>query len=121
MAGQPLLIKNSDQTLHNVHTYKGASTLFNKDRSSYVTIEEGKSFGSAASPIAEGVIEVKPQAGESIRLRANLTDYDPALGDDGSGDETVLAPYETGWRKDVSLVLTGSGSRVRVNYQLAPI
>jgi len=98
-----------------------ATTLFNKDRSSYVTIEEGKSFGSAASPIAEGVIEVKPQAGESIRLRANLTDYDPALGDDGSGDETVLAPYETGWRKDVSLVLTGSGSRVRVNYQLAPI
>jgi plastocyanin len=30
MAGQPLLIRNSDQTLHNVHTYKGASTLFNQ-------------------------------------------------------------------------------------------
>jgi plastocyanin len=30
MAGQSLLIKNSDQTLHNVHTYKGASTLFNQ-------------------------------------------------------------------------------------------
>jgi plastocyanin len=28
--GQPLQIKNSDQTLHNVHTYKGASTLFNQ-------------------------------------------------------------------------------------------
>jgi len=98
-----------------------AATLFNKDRSTYVTIEEGKSFGSAASPIAEGVIEVKPQPGEAIRLRANLTDYDPTFGDDASGDETVLAPYETGWRKDVSFVLTGSGSRVRVNYQLAPI
>jgi len=98
-----------------------ATTLFNKDRSNYVTIDEGKSFGSATSPIAEGVIEVKPQPGESIRLRANLTDYDPALGDDASGDETVLAPYETGWRKTVSTVLTGSGSRVRVNYQLAPI
>jgi plastocyanin len=30
MAGQSLLIRNDDQTLHNVHTYKGASTLFNQ-------------------------------------------------------------------------------------------
>jgi plastocyanin len=30
MAGQTVLIKNSDQTLHNVHTYKGASTMFNQ-------------------------------------------------------------------------------------------
>jgi hypothetical protein len=27
--GQPLVIKNSDQTLHNIHGYKGPSTLFN--------------------------------------------------------------------------------------------
>jgi thiol-activated cytolysin len=97
-----------------------STTLFNKDRSNHVTIEEGQSFGTAASPIAEGVIEVKPQAGESIRLRANLVDYDP-VGDDASGDEVVVAPFEIGWRKDVSIVLTGSGSRVRVTYRLAPI
>jgi len=30
VVGQPLQIKNSDQTLHNIHGYKGASTLFNK-------------------------------------------------------------------------------------------
>src|SRR5258706_16088930 len=30
MAGQSLLVRNSDQALHNVHTYKGASTLFNQ-------------------------------------------------------------------------------------------
>ena len=28
--GQPLAIKNSDQTLHNIHGYKGPSTLFNQ-------------------------------------------------------------------------------------------
>jgi plastocyanin len=30
IAGQPITIRNSDQTLHNVHTYKGASTIFNQ-------------------------------------------------------------------------------------------
>ena len=30
MLGQPLKITNSDQTLHNIHGYKGASTLFNQ-------------------------------------------------------------------------------------------
>ena len=30
MAGQPLTVRNGDQTLHNVHTYKGASTIFNQ-------------------------------------------------------------------------------------------
>ena len=29
VAGQTLKIKNSDKTLHNIHTYKGTSTIFN--------------------------------------------------------------------------------------------
>jgi hypothetical protein len=109
--------------LYGLVTAAGAttSTLFNKNRDNHVTIDEGKAFGSAAQPISEGVIEVKPQAGQAIKLRANLIDYDPLFGDDSSGDETIAAPFETGWRKDLSIVLTGSGSRVRVTFQLAPI
>lgn len=98
-----------------------SATLFNKNSSNYVTIEEGKQFGSATSPLGEAVIEVKPQPGQSIRLRANLIDHDPAFGDDSSGDDTISAAFETGWRRSMSLTLTGSGSRVRVNYQLEPI
>jgi plastocyanin len=30
MAGQAIQIRNSDQTLHNVHSYRGASTMFNQ-------------------------------------------------------------------------------------------
>jgi hypothetical protein len=30
MAGQSLLVRNSDQTLHNVHAYRGPSTIFNQ-------------------------------------------------------------------------------------------
>ncbi len=29
VAGQTLKIKNSDKTMHNIHTYKGSSTIFN--------------------------------------------------------------------------------------------
>jgi plastocyanin len=30
VAGQSIMVKNGDQTLHNVHTYKGTTTLFNQ-------------------------------------------------------------------------------------------
>jgi hypothetical protein len=71
--------------------------------------------------LGEAIIDVKPQPGESIKIRANLTDQDDFFGDDLLGDETVSAAYETGWRKDVTVLLTGSNARVRVNVSLAPI
>ncbi|HEY0477264.1 MAG TPA: thiol-activated cytolysin family protein [Kofleriaceae bacterium] len=95
-------------------------TLFNKSSSNFVTVHEGQSFGGPA-PIAEAVINVTPGAGKSIKLRAKLTDQDTISSDDDLGDEIVLNPFETGWRKDVTVTLTGSGARVRVNFSLAPI
>lgn len=97
------------------------STLFNKASGSAVQINEGASYGTKAEPLGEAVIDVRPQPGQSIRLRAKLTDKDPFFGDDSVGDETVNAAYETGWRKDVTVMLTGSGSEVRVSLSLAPI
>ena len=98
-----------------------AGTLFSKSSDNYVRIRQGNVFGAGA-PIAETVIDVSPRAGQVIRLRANLRDVDDFLNpDDDIGNETVLNPFETGWRKDVTVILTGSSARVRVNVSLAPI
>lgn len=98
----------------------GAKVLFDKSSSNWVRIREGQQFGGGSTPIAETVLHVKPAAGQAIRLRAKLRDSD-TLGDDDLGDEMQLNPFETGWRKQTSVVLTGDGARVRVNFSLAPI
>jgi thiol-activated cytolysin len=112
-----------DLELYGTVTVAGTSlaTLFNKTEGNRVTIHQGAQFGGGSSPISEAVVDVKPQAGQTIRVRANLTDHDPVFGNDSIGDETVAAPFETGWRKDVTVTLTGSNARVRVNLSLAPI
>jgi thiol-activated cytolysin len=96
-----------------------AATLFDKDESHAVAIHQGSMFGGS-TPIAEAVIDVVPGAGQSIRLHANLID-DDAIGDDSIGDEISLNPFETGWRKEVTLRLTGDGAVVRVIFSLEPI
>lgn len=114
----------SDLELYGTITATGANgqpvTLFSKDSNNYVQIHEGSVFGGN-TPIAEAVIDVAPQAGQSINLAAHMWDYDPTSGDDEVGNDTLANPFETGWRKDVTMTLTGSGSRVRVTFSLAPI
>jgi thiol-activated cytolysin len=95
--------------------------LFDKNEANRITIGEGKSIGSNTQPLGEVVIDVKPQAGEAIRLNANLTDQDDVFGNDALGNETVSASFDTGWRKDVTVLLTGSDARVRVNLTISPI
>ncbi len=96
-----------------------AGMLFDKNSGNYVQIHQGEQFGSG-TPLAEAVIEVEPKAGAILRLRGQLTDKD-TLFDDSLGDETVDNPFETGWRKDVTVTFTGSGARVRANFSLTPI
>ncbi|MBA3456514.1 MAG: thiol-activated cytolysin family protein [Deltaproteobacteria bacterium] len=98
-----------------------ASTLFDRNSDNWVRIREGQQFGAGA-PIAEAVINVSPKAGQTIRLRADMRDQDGFLnGDDDIGNETVVNPFETGWRKESTVTLTGSGSRVRVVFSMSPI
>ena len=111
-----------DLELYGQITAEGTNlmTLFNKDSSHYVQIHQGSVFG-AGGPIAEAVIDVSPRPGQAIRLHANLTDQDALSPDDNIGNEVVVNPFETGWRKDVTVTLTGDGARVRVSFSLTPI
>ena len=112
----------TDLELYGQITAQGTNlqTLFDKDASHFVQIREGSVFG-AGTPLAETVIDVSPKAGQAIRLHAKLLDQDTLSGDDNIGDDIMVNPFETGWRKDVTMTLTGDGARVRVNFSLSPI
>jgi thiol-activated cytolysin len=96
------------------------ATLFDRNSSNWVRIRQGEQFGAGA-PIAEAVINVSPKAGETIKLRADMKDEDDFSPDDSMGNETVVNPFETGWRKDSTITLTGDGARIRVTFSLSPI
>ena len=94
--------------------------LFNKNEDNYVTIRQGEAWPNGAQ-VSEIIFKVKPQPGEAIRLRADLKDYDPYLPDDDMGNETVLAPFESGWRKEQTVMLTGDGARIKLTFQMTPM
>ena len=96
-------------------------TLFSRNDDNYVSINEGETW-PAGSQIAEGIISVNPQPGQSVRLGASLRDVDDFFNsDDDLGNETVVAPFETGWRRDIQATLTGDGARLVVTWGLTPI
>jgi hypothetical protein len=111
-----------DLELYGQITAQGTDlrTLFDKDASHFVQIREGSVFGAGA-PVAETVIDVSPRAGQAIRLHARLIDQDTLSGDDNIGDDILVNPFETGWRKDVTMTLTGDAARIRINFSLSPI
>jgi thiol-activated cytolysin len=95
-----------------------AFTPFTKGSSSYATIHEGTMFGQ---PIADGILNVVPQAGQVITFRANLKDEDDFSPDDTICSDAVTAPFETGWRRELTVTCTGDDARVRIVFSLAPI
>ena len=97
---------------------EGPVTLFSKGSSNYVRIHQGSEFGR---PIAEAVLSVVPQPGNVIRFSANLKDVDDLSYDDQIANDSVTAPFETGWRKDVTVSGTGDSARIRVVFSISPI
>ncbi len=103
-------------------TVEGTSraTLFDKSSGTYVVIGQGQTWPQGAF-IGEAVIDVRPQGGSRIRLSADLWDHDPISANDHLGAEVVTAPFEVGWRRDVTAILTGDEARVLVTFGLQPI
>ena len=112
----------SDLEIYGRITVQGtsAATLLDKTSGSYVTIGEGQTWPQGQF-ISEAVIEVRPQGGSNIKLSADLWDYDPVSANDHLGAEVVLAPFEVGWRRDLTVILTGDQARVLVTFGLQPI
>lgn len=95
-------------------------TLFSRDDDHHLVIREGEAYPYNGA-IAEVVLDVVPQEGSTITVGANLSDYDGWSPNDSMGNEIVVNPFETGWRKEVSVLLTGDSARVLVNFRLEPI
>ncbi len=98
-----------------------ALTLFQKGTGDYVVIRQGEAWPSG-SFVSEGIVNVTPQPGNQIRLGASLIDRDGTFNpDDTIGNMSVSAPFDLGWRRDISLLLTGDDARVTVTIGLQPI
>jgi thiol-activated cytolysin len=121
-------VEESSESDNNVEIFGSVTVsannegvLFDRPSENQVTVSEGETWPTTGN-ISEFVLEVTPQAGESITLRANLFDKDGFLnGDDSLGDESVTVSFETGWRREVPIYLTGAGAKVKVNFSLQPI
>jgi thiol-activated cytolysin len=95
-------------------------TLFDRNSDHFVRIRQGEVWPPAGG-IAETVIDVSPRAGHDVAFGANLNDSDGVFPDDSIGNENVLAPFESGWRREVNLLLTGDSARVVVKLRITPI
>jgi thiol-activated cytolysin len=98
----------------------GPVAIFDRGREDRIEILQAQSWPQGGAVI-EAVVDVEPRAGSAISFDALLHDRDEVLGDDLLGDERVTVPFETGWRREVPVFLTGSGSQVVVTVALSPI
>ncbi|MBZ0238876.1 MAG: thiol-activated cytolysin family protein [Deltaproteobacteria bacterium] len=97
-----------------------AATLLDKTPGTHVVIREGTAWPQGAF-VSEAILDVRPEPGAAIELGADLWDYDPIGGDDAMGREVARAAFEAGWRRDVTVLLTGDGARVTATFRLQPI
>jgi hypothetical protein len=97
------------------------STLLERGEGDNIGIHEGQVFPVGQPEISESILSVVPQAGATIELHADLWDSDGILPDDHMGNEVVIAPFETGWRKDVTVFLTGNSAKINITFELQPI
>jgi len=97
------------------------TVLLSKDSDHAIVIHENAQWPLQGS-VSEAIIDVVPQPGSVITLKANLIDQDGWPNpDDNICDDTVAVSFEEGWNKDVAIHCTGSSADVVVTVHLQPI
>lgn len=95
--------------------------LLNWSETQNVRIDEGQTYPTTNQPLGEAILQVTPQAGNAINLHVDMFDKDGLSGDDDFPVVIEDYAFETGWRRDVSVVTSHDGSRMRLNFSLQPI
>ena len=122
--GQKLLIKNGDKTLHNVHTYLGKKTVFNKAQPPVASMPpiEWVAKGDAAG-ILKFKCDVHPWMTAYVSISKNA--FSAVTGDDGAfelkdvpaGTYTVEAWHERYGSKTMEVkVEAGKGGEAKFSY-----
>jgi thiol-activated cytolysin len=95
--------------------------LLNKDRDHAVPIANGASWPLMGT-VGDAIIDVVPQPGSAITLKANLTNSEPWYESDHNVcNDAVTVLFEDGWKKDVPIHCTGDGNDIVVTVHLQPI
>jgi plastocyanin len=114
LTGQPIGIRNGDQTLHNVHAYKGAATLFNQAQLAGSPVIEKKFADGGA--VIKFKCDVHPWMLGWVVVNPNS--FYAVTGDDGSfeikdvpaGKYTVEAWHEKYGVKSAEVTVGGAPS-----------
>ncbi|MEK6607142.1 MAG: DUF2012 domain-containing protein [Myxococcota bacterium] len=117
VAGQTVLVKNGDQTMHNVHTYRGQTTLFNEAMPPIAGMTEKKHDFKAGEPdIIKWKCDVHPWMTGYLLVSAHpffaVTGEDGAftLKDVPAGKYTVEAWHEKYGAKTVEVTVEADKS-----------
>ncbi|MSP59957.1 MAG: hypothetical protein EXR72_06380 [Myxococcales bacterium] len=120
VAGQSVAIKNGDQTLHNVHTYKGSATLFNQAQLAGSAAIE-KKFSDAGAVI-KFKCDVHPWMIGFVAV--NDSPFFAVTGDDGAfeikdvpaGKYTVETWHEKFGMKSAEVTVGGAAAEAKFAY-----
>lgn len=92
-----------------------------------LTLAEGETWPSSPDSVGE-VMNVKPEAGATIDIKAKLWDRDTVWGtldwlakDDLLGDETISLPFEEGWRREETIYFSGDDSSLVITLAITPV
>jgi thiol-activated cytolysin len=99
-------------------------TLLGKDRENAIRIDEGRSWPDN-DIVGEVILEVEPQEGRVLEIDLDLihrrNNWYGGNDDKDLGWERVSLPFESGWRRQTSALMTGSDRRVVVDFSVQPI